>query len=189
MAEIPQIYDIAKTLYDKLINYTKKLYDFMGDEYNVPENELICELDHFFQAILFRVAVSDNNLSDIELDFIKKIVEIDDMFKDDNLLRLGSLTDEQKKSYLDKCDSVLSVVPEFVKLSVLADKKVDSLCQVITPTHCQKIYDYLRRIANYLKYIDGNVGEIEDKTSKAVLKTVVAYYKKHYVKYAPSRKK
>ena len=33
------------------------------------------------------------------------------------------------------------------------------------------------------------LGEIEDKTSKAVLKTVVAYYKKHYVKYAPSRKK
>ena len=85
---------------------------------------------------------------------IKKIVEIDDMFKDDSLLRLGSLTDEQKKSYLDKCDSVLSAVPEFVKLSVLADKKVDSLCQVITPTHCQKIYDYLRRIANYLKFID-----------------------------------
>ena len=49
---------------------TKKLYEFMGDEYNVPENELICELDHFFQAILFRVAVSDDNLSDIELDFI-----------------------------------------------------------------------------------------------------------------------
>ena len=73
MAEIPQIYNIAKTLYDKLINYTKKLYEFMGDEYNVPENELICELDHFFQAILFRVAVSDNDLSDIELDFIKKI--------------------------------------------------------------------------------------------------------------------
>lgn len=189
MAEIPQIYDIAKTLYDKLINYTKKLYEFMGDEYNVPENELICELDHFFQAILFRVAVSDDNLSDIELDFIQKIVEIDDMFKDDQLLRLGSLTDEQKKYYLDKCNLVLNEVPEFVKLSVLADKKVDSLLQVINPTHCQKIYDYLRRIANYLKFIDGNVGEVEDKASKAVLKTVVAYYKKNYATYAPSRKK
>ena len=189
MADIPQIYDIAKTLYNKLIKYTGKMYDFIGDEYDVPKEQLICELDHFVQAILFRVAVSDDKLSNIELEFIKEIVEMDDMFKDNQLLPLDQLTDEQKQVCLEKCNNVLAIVPEFVKLSVLCDKKVDALCQVITPTYCQKIYDYLRRIANYLKFIDGNVGEVEDKTSKAVLKTVVAYYKKHYVKYAPSRKK
>ena len=67
--------------------------------------------------------------------------------------------------------------------------KEDELMMVISPTYCQKIFDYLKRVANYLKFVDGNVLESEDKTAKLVLSSVVAYYKKKYVKYAPSRKK
>ena len=31
---------------------------------------------------------------------------------------------------------------------------------VISPTYCQKIFDYLKRVANYLKFVDGNVLEL-----------------------------
>lgn len=189
MQNIPQIYDIAKTLYNKLINYTDKMYNFIGEEYKIAKHDLIYELDHFIQAILFRVALADNRLLDIELSFIKDIVEIDDMFKDEEIQNLNMLTKEQKDFYTNKCNEVLSVVPEVVKLSVLCDKKTDELMMVVSPTYCQKIFDYLKRVANYLKFIDGNVLESEDKTAKLVLSSVVTYYKKKYVKYAPSRKK
>ena len=188
MQNIPQIYDLAKTLYDKLINYTNAMFEFIGDEYKVSKDEVIVELDHFVQAILFRVALSDDKLLGIELSFIKSIVEKDDMFKNQNISYLENLTLEEKENGIKKCNEVLNEVPEFVKLSVLCDKKADSMLVVMKPTHCQKIFDYLKRIANYLKFIDGNVIEEEDKTAKLVLSSVVAYYKKKYVKYAPSRK-
>lgn len=189
MQNIPQIYDIAKTLYNKLIKYTDKMLEFMGDEYTVSKEVVIKELDHFIQAILFRVALADNRLLDIELNFIKDIVEKDDMFKNNEISHLRELSDEKKKEYIAQCNEVLSTVPEFVKLSVLCDKKTDAMMMVISPTYCQKIFDYLKRVANYLKFIDGNVLEAEDKTAKLVLSSVVTYYKKKYVKYAPSRKK
>ena len=62
MQNIPQIYDIAKTLYNKLIKYTDKMYEFIGEEYNVSKEDLFIELDHFVQAILFRVALADDRL-------------------------------------------------------------------------------------------------------------------------------
>lgn len=189
MQSIPQIYDIAKTLYNKLIKYTDKMFDFIGDEYKIPKDEVIRELDHFVQAILFRVALADDRLLDIELNFIKDIVEKDDMFKNNEIAYLRDLSEDEKKKYINQCNEVLSVVPEFVKLSVLCDKKTDAMMMVIRPTYCQKIFDYLKRVANYLKFIDGNVLESEDKTAKLVLSSVVAYYKKKYVKYAPNRKK
>lgn len=189
MQNIPQIYDIAKKLYDKIIKFTNKMFDFMGDEYNVPKEQVISELDHFIQAILFRVALADDNLLDIELNFIKDIVEKDDMFKDNQIIHLKNLSEEKKNEYINQCNEVLSKVPEFVKLSVLCDKKTDSMLEVISPTYCQKAFDYLKRLANYLKFIDGYVAEEEDKTAKLVLGSVITYYKKKYVKYAPSRKK
>ena len=60
---------------------------------------------------------------------------------------------------------------------------------MIKPTYCQVIYDNLRRISNYLKYVDGFVLGVEDKVGKDVLKTIIEYYKKKYVKYAPERRK
>ena len=189
MQNIPQIYDLAKTLYTKLINYTNKMYEFIGKDYDVAKDEVIKELDHFVQAILFRVAVADDRLLGIELSFIKDIVEKDDMFKEQNISYLDKFTDSEKEYAISKCNEVLKIVPEFVKLSVLCDKKADGMLVVMNPTHCQKVFDYLKRIANYLKFIDGNVIEKEDKTAKEVLSSVVSYYKKNYVKYAPSRKK
>ena len=189
MQNIPQIYDIAKTLYNKLIKYTNKMYEYIGDEYKVSKDELFFELDHFVQAILFRVALADNRLLDIELNFVKDIVDTDDMFKNEEKTNLKELNGDKKKLLIEKCDEVLNKVPEFVKLSVLCDKKADSMMIVMKPTHCQKVFDYLKRIACYLKFIDGNVENVEDKISKLVLTSVVAYYKSKYVKYAPSRKK
>lgn len=189
MQNIPQIYDIAKTLYTKLINFTNKMYDFIGDDYDKSKEELLFELDHFVQAILFRVALADDRLLDIELNFIKDIVDTDDMFKDEEITYLKELNEEQKTFFIKKCNDVLNVVPEFVKLSVLCDKKTDEMLLVIDPTYCQKVFDYLKRIACYLKFIDGSVEEVEDKIAESVLSSVVAYYKKKYVKYAPSRKK
>ena len=189
MQNIPQIYDIAKTLYNKLITYTNKMYEFIGDDYKVSKEELFFELDHFVQAILFKVALADDRLLDVELNFIKDIVDTDDMFKNVEVTYLKALNDEQKQMIIEKCNEVLNVVPEFVKLSVLCDKKTDDMMIIISPTYCQKVFDYLKRIACYLKFIDGNVEEVEDKMSKLVLTSVVTYYKKKYVKYAPSRKK
>lgn len=189
MENIPQIYDIAKTLYDKLIKFTMKMYNFIGSEYDVSQKNLVIGVDHFVQAILFRVALADDVLKDIELQFIKAIVEEDDFFKDLHTQHLNELSADEKVYYINKCNEILAVVPEFVKLSVLCDKKVDLMCEVISPTYCQKVYDYLKRIANYLTFIDGRAQEVEDKTHKIVLDSVVKYYKKHYVKYAPNRKK
>ena len=111
------------------------------------------------------------------------------MFKDQEIIYLKELNEEQKQLFIDECNKVLNVVPEFVKLSVLCDKKSDEMLIVLSPTHCQKVFDYLKRIACYLKFIDGNVEIVEDKISKMVLTSVVDYYKKKYVKYAPNRKK
>ncbi len=188
MDTIPQLYDIAKGLYDKLSCFTMKMIKFAEKE-KVDENEIFSELDHFIQAILFKVALADNVLVDVELGFVKKISEYDDLFKNYTLTSLSTLTLEEKSKLSNLCDDVLKKVPFFVELSVICDKKVDKLVEVISPTYCQKIYDYLRRLANYLKFIDGNVKVIEDKTSKAVLQSVVTYYKKNYVTYAPKRKK
>ena len=97
MQNIPQIYDLAKTLYTKLINYTNKMYEFIGKDYDVAKDEVIKELDHFVQAILFRVAVADDRLLGIELSFIKDIVEKDDMFKEQNISYLDKFTDSEKE--------------------------------------------------------------------------------------------
>ena len=147
MQNIPQIYDIAKTLYNKLIKYTNKMYEFIGDDYKVTKEELFYELDHFVQAILFKVALADDRLLDVELNFIKDIVDTDDMFKNVEVTYLKALNDEQKQMIIEKCNEVLNVVPEFVKLSVLCDKKTDDMMIIISPTYCQKVFDYLKRIA------------------------------------------
>lgn len=188
MESIPQLYDVAKKLYDKLDRFVLKMIKFIDLE-EVETFDVCCQMDHFIQAILFSVALADDVLADVELGFVKKIVKYDDLFKDYSLLSMKELSQEKKQELLMVCDNVLAMIPQFVELSVLCDKKVDSLTEVISPTYCQIIYDYLRRIANYLKFIDGSVKVSEDKVSKKVLQNVVTYYKKNYVKYAPERKK
>ena len=102
MQNIPQIYDIAKTLYNKLIKYTNKMYEFIGEEYKVSKEDLFYELDHFVQAILFRVALADDRLLDVELNFVKDIVDTDDMFKNEEITYLKALNEEQKQpQYID----------------------------------------------------------------------------------------
>lgn len=189
MEKIPQIYEIAKKLYDKMVSFVDKMINFVGEEYIIDRRKTLVEMDHFIQAILFKVALADDRLIDIELSFIDDIADYEDLFEKDKLSSMSQMSKEVKKEYELKCDKVLDNVPEFVKLSVACDKKVDAMCKVIKPTYCQKIYDYLRRLSTYLKFIDGNVIEAEDKISKKVLSCVVSYYKKQYVKYAPSRKK
>ena len=51
MENIPQIYDIAKTLYDKLIKFTMKMYNFIGEEYDVSQKELVVGVDHFVKTL------------------------------------------------------------------------------------------------------------------------------------------
>lgn len=188
METIPQIYDIAKSLYDKLNHFVLKMIQF-AEKKDLEEKDVYIDMDHFIQAILFKVALADDVLVDVELEFVKKIAKYDDLFKDYALVNLSLLSSNERNKLSKICDEVLEKVPLFVELSVICDKKVDSLTEVISPTYCQEIYDYLRRIANYLKFIDGSVKVSEDKTSKMVLQSVVTYYKKHYVKYAPERKK
>ena len=68
MAEIPQIYDIAKTLYDKLINYMVR-YDNLKESM-AEERELL-----MFQSGLLMVAkcmYSDGLENMTEEDFIKQ---------------------------------------------------------------------------------------------------------------------
>ena len=145
MEQIPELFDVADRLYNKMSLFVEKMYNFFESD-KVDHTELFVSLDHYIQAILLKVAMADEKLYVVE-------------------------------------------VPLFVKLSVYCDKKVDSLCQVIKPTYCQVIYDNLRRISNYLKYVDGFVLGVEDKVGKDVLKTIIEYYKKKYVKYAPERRK
>mgnify|MGYP003294075522 CR=1 FL=1 len=61
----------------KLIKFTKKMYIFIGDDYKVSEDEVIVEVDHFVQAILFRVALADDVLKDIESRFNIRIEDDD----------------------------------------------------------------------------------------------------------------
>ena len=183
MEQIPELFDVADRLYNKMSLFVEKMYNFFESD-KVDHTELFVSLDHYIQAILLKVAMADEKLYDVELSFIKKIVDYDDLFK--------SISFDDNKSLetaIAIADKELEKVPLFVKLSVYCDKKVDSLCQVIKPTCCQVIYDNLRRISNYLKYVDGFVLEVEDKVGKDVLKTIIEYYKKKYVKYAPERRK
>lgn len=189
MEKIPQIYDLAKHLYDKIVKLNKDMISFIGDDFVVDSEELFIEMDHYLQAILFMVALADDRLVDIELSFIDDIADYEDLFEKDKLSSMCQMSEEQKKDYATICEKVLSSVPMFVQLSVACDKKVDSMCQIIKPTYCQRVFDYLKRLSTYLKFIDGNVKDIEDKVSKKVLTSVVTYYKKHYVMYAPNRKK
>ena len=183
MEQIPELFDVADRLYNKMSLFVEKMYNFFESD-KVDHTELFVSLDHYIQAILLKVAMADEKLYDVELSFIKKIVDYDDLFKsisfDDN---------KNLETAIAIADEELEKVPLFVKLSVYCDKKVDSLCQVIKPTYCQVIYDNLRRISNYLKYVDGFVLGVEDKVGKDVLKTIIEYYKKKYVKYAPERRK
>ena len=104
MQNIPQIYDIAKTLYNKLIKYTDKMYEFIGEEYKVSKHDLIYELDHFIQAILFRVALADDRLLDIELNFIEDIVEKDDMFKNEDIIKVEEDNVEKLPTIFGICE-------------------------------------------------------------------------------------
>ena len=72
--------------------------------------------------------------------------------------------------------------------SALSYKVLDSELKVLNPTYSQKTYDFLRRLPNYLKYVDGCVDIQEDKELKESLKTIIKYYKSKYVTYAPRRK-
>ena len=157
MEKIPQIYDIAKNLYNKVIKFINKMIEFAGDDFKGDKQKMFIEMDHYLQAILFMVALADDRLVDIELSFIDDLADYEDLFEKDKLSSMCQMSDEQKKDYAKICENVLSTVPEFVKLSVLCDKKVDSMCEVISPTYCQKIFDYLKRMSTYLKFVDGTV--------------------------------
>lgn len=192
MEKFPGIYEVANRLYIKMSSLIETMYkevkDFEMEEVTITKEEVMVELDHYIQALLLRVAIADNMLDDIEISFVKRIAKHDDAFKEYEDIESGSITSSLKLELSNKCDEIIKVIPYFVKMSVMIDKYLDSRAISQKLTHSQVIYDNLIRIANYLKFVDGNLLPVEDKTSREVMKEVRKYYLSSYVKFARARK-
>lgn len=185
----PELTIIAEKKYDKHYEYLKDMYEYAGSKLGVTLDEVLLDFDRFVQAILFIVAESDSKLDTLEVTFIKEVVYNDILFKDYSVADLCGLTGNALKNLLDKCNEIIKIVPHFVKLSVLYDKKIDEELRVISPTCCQINYDFIKRLPNYIKFIDGEVAPIEDIAANDLLSEVKKYYKKRYMKYSVERGK
>lgn len=189
MEKFPNLYDIAERLYEKLellINSMIKEASLVSEDFD--KKEVMIGLDHYIQAILVNVSIADKKLDEYEISYFKKIAKYDDLLKD-FVLQDNVLTKDLEMKLKKISDDILEVIPSFIELSVICDKRRESLCSNLNPTYCQQIYDYLIRIANYLKFVDGEVVSSEDKTARESIKYVRAYYLKKYVTFAPKRKK
>lgn len=189
MEKFPEFIKTAIRLYVKMNVFVEKMYQEMKDKIDIDHDAMLLELDHYVQAILLRVAISDGYIDEVELSFLKNIALSDYLFKDLKFIESGKLSKDEIIEVTSICDEVINRVPFFVELSVLTDKYYDSLLKVLEPTHCQVIYDNLIRIANYLKYVDGELLVVEDKTARDMIKTVRAYYLSKYVTFARKREK
>jgi hypothetical protein len=186
MENIPQIYDIASNFYLKIQNNVKNMHFALEENKSIlkPLEETLKEFDDYIESLLLVVSYADLKVLNIEIDFIKNITMNKSLFFEFDLKNQQDLQEA-----LNISKAILNRVPTFVKNAVVLDKANDAVAKVISPTNCQIIYDNLKRIANYLKYVDGNVAVSEDKMVKEALGTVITYFKNKYVKYAPSRKK
>lgn len=177
MEIISELNDLGKKLYLRFIDNIKKMHEYVN--YEVPFEKVKKDFDLFIEAILIDVSLADDKLELMEISFIEelfpKCVILDSKRIDKELL-------------LKEVKDLLNQVPEFVKLSVCADKKADSELVVNNPTYSQITYDFLRRLPNYIKFVDGFVDVKEDKALKSSLQSIIKYYKSKYVTYAPRRK-
>lgn len=185
----PELTIIAEKKYDKQYDYLKLMYEYAGSKLGVSLDEVLNDFDTYVQAILFIVAESDKKLDTLEVSFIKDVVYNDILFKNYSVNDLCGCNSESLKLIIDKCYSIVKTVPYFVKLSVLYDKKIDEELKVISPTCCQINYDFIKRVPNYIKFIDGEVAPIEDIIANDLLSEVKKYYKRRYMKYSVERGK
>ena len=183
MENIPEIYDVARSLFIKLKDVTLKTIEITG--YKEYQENILNEFNNFVEAILYKVAVSDNKFKDIELHFVENITGRPSILAGYNKEKISDLSSDQTKLLCDKIDSILSAVPSFVKIAVAADKKIEEYGRVLKPSYTQIVYDRLKRLASYIKLVDGQIVGEEDKASKECLVNVVNYFKSKRISYAP----
>lgn len=182
MNTIPQLFNIASDLYNKLARLVNEMYDLCGDKASKSRQDILHEFNGFIQAILIKVAVADEKFLLEEYTFVKDLVGAGNFIEEENLQY------EDLDKLVARSNEFLKRVPEFIKLSVLADKTINEKLIIKNPTYCQIVYDNLKRIANYLKFYDCDLDEREDIIDNTVLKEIISYYKKNYVTYARRRK-
>lgn len=183
--EIPQIIDVAKKTYDSFVERLTNLYNDYSKliSFNFSLIETLESIDETMQSILLKVAVADKKIVNSEINFIFRVQKFKDLFS--NVDFKNSLSVLEANAIANK---ILDKVPTFALLTVLVDKYNDDHAIIISPTNCQYTYDFLKRLPNYIKFVDGEVVTVEDKTAKDALDNITNYYKKNYVKFAPSRK-
>lgn len=177
MEIISELNELGKRLYSKFKTEIEKMHSYTN--YGESIELVYKDFDNYLEAILIKVALADNKFENIEKEFVCELFP-DCILSNKNEINLELLSKE--------VDKKLEIVPKFVELSVIADKKIDSELKTMNPTYSQITYDFLRRLPNYLKYVDGNVVIEEDLTLRDSLKAIVKFYKSKYVTYAPKRK-
>lgn len=183
MEKIPEIYEVARGLFVKLEEVIKKTIEITN--YSEFEENILNEFNNYVEAVLYIVAVSDNSFQDVELQFVENITGKPSILAGYNKEKISDLTSDQTKLLFDKIKCILSSVPSFIKISIEADKKIESYGKVLNPSYTQLIYDRLKRLASYIKLVDGQIVGEEDKASKEALSTIVKYFKSKRIAYAP----
>lgn len=171
-----EIYNKAVVEYNYLSTMIEKLYDHViNEKYNILSKEFVLDdLDLYIQCFLLNIALADNKTTNLEIQFIEKIVKHHNYMNHINLEKI--LKDvEAKDNLLQEINLVLSRIPYFVKLAKMNDDfHLDG-----NEVPCgEVVVNCLINIASAVSMIDNKVDKVETMTTINDLKPILAYVTK-----------
>lgn len=175
--EVVKVYEQAVLKYNELADMVEKIYTFLKNNEitKVGKKKVLEDFDSYIQDLLVLVAFSDNQVLQIEFEFIKKIARYKDKYE--NIDSLKATTDA---GFLFKIkelsDNYINEVPLFIKMMVEADKALE---EKSLPAHyASDAYKLLKEILLSLGMVDLTLDDKEKEAEHAFLRPIRNYINK-----------
>ena len=154
-----KMFEIATTKYNEIADMVEKIYD--NSLQNISKNKVMKEYDLFIQCILLKIANENNNTSNEELEFIKKLARYKNYLK-------------SNEDLLKCANECLATVPVFIHLLVKDENK---------DLNVKKFFNNLLRIIICLSNLDEEVAKEEMMIAIKSLDTIIDYFNINNVLY------
>ncbi len=178
MNKIETIYLKAVELYNEIADLIELTYDEMKELkiVKISKKKILQNFDLYMQCLLFKVALMDKKLDNVEYEFITKITRYYDLSKEYGIKKKVIL-DELISKIETNCDNVLNDIPLFIQMLCLIDQMDEKRYL------CLKVFKRLMYIVCYLSQIDLNASNDEILGACSSLNPIMDYFKINKIKF------
>lgn len=178
MKKIEDMYLKAVDLYNQIADLIEEVYDEMKQTglIRISKKKLLQNFDLYMQSLLFKVALVDKKLSQVEYEFITKITRYYDLTKENGIKKKIELND-----FIDKiennCDETLKNVPLFIQMICMVDQMNED------NSICLEVFKKIIYIVCYLSEIDLDASKEEILGACSILNPIMDYLKINKIKF------